>query len=484
MSQLQHEQIILQLHKLKCIQFGNFILHSRQESPIYLDLRPTISDPALLYNMGYFLVQKGIHTCHRIMGVSYGGLALATIISQITQLPLLMLRKERKGHGTKRLIEGNFNLGEHVWIIDDVLTSGKSILDAVKVIKIEGLIACGCSVLVNREQGGVQNIAPLGVTCLYTCGEVLQVLLQKAIITQSAYHNVLGWLRQNPCQLSIPFQDAGLTVSRADYLERSKLSGAHPLSVTIYKLMENKCSNLCLAADMTQMKDIINLLEKVGDKIIILKLHCDTINDWHNSNCVRLFTLAKQKHVLLWEDRKFADIAHIVSSQYFGGLFRIASWANLVSVHTNTGPGILQNFPQNDPQRAVLLVENMSSSGQGCEDRERTNKCLTKFPERVAGVISQNRDPELSFKYLCVMPGIHLSQAEDGQDQNYRLPSQAFIAGADIIVVGRGITTAQNYTQAAEAYRQAGWTAYFHQKSQSLDQLKRSQVISQFEFIE
>lgn len=220
--------------------------------------------------------------------------------------------------------------------------------------------------------------------------------------------------------------------------------------------MIQKHSNLCIAADMSHVRDIISLLEKIGDKIIILKIHCDIVNDWSDINCFPLFSLARQKQVLLWEDRKFADISHIVSSQYLSGFFKIASWANLVSVHTNAGLGILEAFPQNDPLRGVLLVDTMSSE-ENSESSHNINEYLTSSHKCVVGVISQNRDPKLEAHYLCVIPGIHLEQTDDGKNQKYRTPSQAIFAGADIIVVGRGICGAQhNVIQVTERYRQAG----------------------------
>lgn len=83
-------------------------------------------------------VDTGVHLC----GVPYTALPLATLISIKAKQPMLIRRKEAKTYGTKKLVEGKFNAGDKCLIIEDVVTSGSSILDTVTDLRSEGMYVC------------------------------------------------------------------------------------------------------------------------------------------------------------------------------------------------------------------------------------------------------------------------------------------------------------------------------------------------------
>ncbi len=106
---MRHQNLILQLFDLGAIRFGTFTLKSGLSSPIYLDLRLTISDPDLLASIASALYEAIPHRSFDLLcGVPYTALPFATAISLQRNIPMVLRRKEKKEYGTAKLIEGIF----------------------------------------------------------------------------------------------------------------------------------------------------------------------------------------------------------------------------------------------------------------------------------------------------------------------------------------------------------------------------------------
>lgn len=135
----------------------------------------------------------------RICGVPYTALPLTTLISAEENVPMLMKRKETKSHGTKKLVEGAFMPGETCVIIEDVITSGSSILETVDVLKKENLNVTETYVVIDREQGGRKNLENHGikVKSLYTITQFMQYLLEAGKITPEIVKDVNEYLAMN-----------------------------------------------------------------------------------------------------------------------------------------------------------------------------------------------------------------------------------------------------------------------------------------------
>lgn len=129
------------LRSIGAIKEGNFTLKSGQTSSVYVDLRLVISYPHLLSEMGDLLAEKikGLN-CDLIVGVPYTALFFATSLSLKSGLPMIMRRKEKKAYGTQKQIEGNYLSGQKVLIVEDVVTTGSSILETAEDLIQEGLI--------------------------------------------------------------------------------------------------------------------------------------------------------------------------------------------------------------------------------------------------------------------------------------------------------------------------------------------------------
>lgn len=241
-----------------------------------------------------------------------------------------------------------------------------------------------------------------------------------------------------------------------------------PVVKTLIELMVAKESNLCIAADLTSAREILDLAEIVGPYICIFKTHIDIIVDVDDRFIKSLQALAKQHNFLLMEDRKFADIGNTVSLQYSQGIYKIHNWADLVTVHSLPGQGVLKAIKScltTEKQRAVFLLAEMSSSGNLISPKyiEDTLALATDEPnvDVVAGIVCQSPDTVVSPGLLQLTPGCQLAEINDELGQVYATPDVVVKEkGADIVVVGRGIIKAKNVEDAAKTFKDALWNAY------------------------
>lgn len=179
---------------------------------------------------------------------------------------------------------------------------------------------------------------------------------------------------------------------------------------------------------------------------------------------------------MIFEDRKFADIGSTVQHQYRGGVYEIASWADITNAHSIPGPGIIRGLKEvadgiGEP-RGLLLLAEMSSKGNlgGGEYQERTLAMARSKESRgfVMGFIAMKEvgggggeDGEEKEDFIVMTPGVGLQVGGDGLGQQYRTPEEVVGRdGCDVVIVGRGIVGADDPVAVAEVYRERSWKAY------------------------
>ena len=195
------EEIILELHSLEGIKFGSFQLKNGITSPVYFDLRVIISRPELLKNVSN-LFSKELEKVIKpdlVCGVPYTALPFATLVSVDNAIPMIMRRKELKSYGTKKVLEGNFNKGQNCLILEDVITSGSSVLETTEVLEKQGLKVQDVFVFLDREQGGKTNLENNGlkVRSIVNVTDLLQILFDNGKIHEDTKNEVLHFIRSS-----------------------------------------------------------------------------------------------------------------------------------------------------------------------------------------------------------------------------------------------------------------------------------------------
>lgn len=194
--------LLLDLYQIGAIKFGDFKLKSGIQSPIYVDLRLVVSYPKLLDRIAERMWEKVGHLeFQRVCGVPYTALPMATALSLKYNVPMVMRRKEAKNYGTKKLIEGAFELGQNCLVVEDLVTSGMSVFETIGPLEEAGLKVTDVIVLLDREQGGRKNIEGRGVNlhALFTISELLELLEQEKRIETHTVEAVQQFIKANQC---------------------------------------------------------------------------------------------------------------------------------------------------------------------------------------------------------------------------------------------------------------------------------------------
>jgi uridine monophosphate synthetase len=274
------EDIIELAMKNNCVSQGLFQLKNGSQSRFYFNMKNLISHPELLMKCAEEIYKK-LPDFDIVCGIPHGAMPIATCISVKYNKPMIFVRDKQKSYGMNKQIEGEYSKESKCVLIDDVLTSGGSLIEAYDILKEQVNIVDSC-VVVDRQ---MHSNIPFKFKSLFTKTDVTTFLLQK--------------------------------------------------------YMQEKKSNICFSGDISDPNKLLEILGNVGHKIVACKLHIDIINlDICPDFIEKLMLLANKHNFLLMEDRKFVDISYIVEKQYN----HFKNWADLVTVHGSVNSDVISKL--------------------------------------------------------------------------------------------------------------------------------------------
>ena len=337
------DNLIETLIEANCIKIGSFTLKNGSVSKYYFDMKNLISYPILLSKIGDMIFDM-LGDFDIITGIPYGALPIATYISTKYNKPMIILRDNTKKYGTQKLIEGNYKKTDKCVLLDDVITTGGSLVEAY-----------------------------------HKLSKYVTIVDVVTIFDRQQHDNIIQ--------------------------QRSLLCKTDLIRYKLNKISKNKKSKLCFSADITDLVQLSSILEKIGKYIVVCKIHSDIYNDQKLAKDIIL--QASIKHdFLIMEDRKFNDISYIVYKQYslLSSWVDIVTVHSLVSPETInllSAAMIVANMSNNNydfSENAKTMANNHPNNVLGYITQKRIDN---EFVHMTPGVgLNKNNDKDQKYKTI------------------------------------------------------------------------------------
>ena len=205
------KQVGILLIKNNAIKFGDYILASGKKSPYYIDLRQTISSPITMDWIAnslsrIILNEIGRDKIDRILGVPTAGVPFATVVSQKLIIPMIYYRQARKEHGVRKKVEGLLERNDRVLVIDDLITTGESVIEAAEVVRDQGGVVNELVVLLDREQGGPERLRASRIEphVLFKISNAMTWLHSVGLIEDAIFETLIQYIDEERQGISPP----------------------------------------------------------------------------------------------------------------------------------------------------------------------------------------------------------------------------------------------------------------------------------------
>ena len=396
-----------------------FKLKSGEMSNIYVDMRNISSYPNLI-NLISNKIARTVdpNDFDVICGVPYGAIPIASFISIILQKPLIIIRKEPKAHGLGKMVEGDYKKGSRCLLIEDVITTGTSLMSTINTLEVNDLTISNIKVVLQRDERGMNLLRGMGYE-ISSYMEIKHVIDYKNINYDVGINKVIKNLKLFP-------------------------------KVNRYRQIIKNKGKICLAADISNWEKLFNLLEQVHPYISMVKMHIDMMEEFDIKYINRLKEMSLKHEFMIWEDRKFNDIGNTFKHQLYGGIYKINMWADFISVNPAAGYKTLEIIKDEKEKGVVtpgiFLLAEMSTKDNlmNCMYTEDVIRIARNNQDLVSGIINQSIEIERISPFLSITPGISRKKEGDNYDQKYRTLENNKLIKNDVFVIGRGIYQADN----------------------------------------
>ncbi|XP_045505433.1 uridine 5'-monophosphate synthase-like isoform X2 [Colias croceus] len=198
------ENLAVQLFDAGAVRLGDIEAKVGRHTPIYFDLRVIVSHPKMMTAVSQQLLELASEIEHDILcGVPYAALPFAAVMSVNGNTPMIMKRKETKLYATKKILEGVYRKNQKCLVVEDVVTSGGSLLETVETLRNEGLQVTDSVVVLDREQGGASVLKANGVSVksIFTMTNLVNILRKAERINDETVEIVSDHIKE--CQFGL-----------------------------------------------------------------------------------------------------------------------------------------------------------------------------------------------------------------------------------------------------------------------------------------
>lgn len=370
-SSLTKTQLLKKLYDNQIFVFKDITLKSGKKSPYYCDFRKLLTLPELYSDFINYIAalikkreSKGLLDFDYICGVPMGSLPYVASLATVLGKKQLLCRDAKKTYGMKRQIEGDFELGERVLVVEDVLTTGTSVLETREVLLNAGLKVNDIMVFFDRNQEGEILLEHLDINMhpIYSFEELVNYidssqLSDKHHIESLRFHFDVNqkdrshkldddkWLNKfTPVKGRKVVEGGNNGLSEMVSENRTKMRKEKTLRDTtsimnnkfnakLVEIIKTKHTSVCLSLDIPLWREAKSVLDKCGPYICMAKLHSDLIADWSYDVMKELKALAGKHNFLLMEDAKLIDVPHINKLKMTTTKHVIKEWADAITVH-------------------------------------------------------------------------------------------------------------------------------------------------------
>nr|CDS25523.1 uridine 5' monophosphate synthase [Hymenolepis microstoma] len=323
------------LFELGALNFSGVRLKTGEVTPVYFDIRLTMSEPLLLQEITHSMYEMvswrtSGHKFDLVTGVPAAAVALATSLSIQQNLPMILTRKAAKDHGTKKLIEGVWTRGQEVLVVEDVVTYGDSIVETIELLRSMGLVVHHALVVVERQQGATQNLLrnhDIHLHALLTFDEILNILQTDGLVSAERVEVARNF------------------IASAQFNMRSKrLTDA--LSPMPRNLLGLKSINKCLSIDVPMSPHkILEIAEKEGGSIDALEITPQLVQYDFENFTSELVRIAESHGFLLIANCKLlGDESSARAALNERSYLSPSKWADIVTVCPLSPPEIFNAF--------------------------------------------------------------------------------------------------------------------------------------------
>ena len=409
------EYIKYQLLNNNIIQHGDFTLKSGQKSPIFINLKNLVAYPHILSNIGLCLskmLESFDNQDYYLCGVPLGAIPVSDIVSMKMNRPSLLMRDKVKDTGMKKLIEGDVFPYKNVIVIEDVVTSSMSLMEAINKLESTGFnVIKAISVVFRGQDEVLENLKKYNFEYMFHINDLM----------------------------SSDINHISLSSNNQEYIKKIK------------EVKNNEARTIFFALDTLShlpFKILLDLIMTLAPYIIGVKIHSE-IMDFNDEENKTLYETCQMMNIYLWEDRKFNDIGNTLEKQ----LLKYENIRDIVSIVPTNGLSSLKNI---ETKLKMFVLCEMST-------RENLFNSILKNDiidvghqqENVIGFICQDFELTKFLKdhtdYISIKAGINMSSTNDKKGQMWSDPRN-FPVQSDFYVIGRGITQSYDIMDRTELY--------------------------------